>query len=537
MHSELFLKWYYPTLTCKIVSFQRENRTNFMAFCPMGHFAIDKVVLTVSSRNTMKKPHRLPLYLLSSILAWLSPQCLPAGTGPKAPKNVVVILVDDLGWADLGCYGSTFHDTPNLDALATEGTRFIQAYAASPVCSPTRAALMTGKHPVRVGITDWIKGFVKENPPLITPEDRHELALDEVTMAEILKKHGYTTGYFGKWHLGETEEFWPEYQGFDENYGGFSKGSPPGGYYSPYKNPRLTDGPEGEYLTDRLTDEAIEFMHRNRESPFLLYLAFYTVHTPIQGCAEWDDHYAAKRENLPYLDPDATREEGPAKTRLHQTNAKYAAMVRSMDGNVGRLLKELESLGLDDETVVVFTSDNGGLSTQGGRIAPTSVLPLRAGKGWCYEGGIRVPLIIRAPGRVKPGTVSKQTAISMDILPTVLDLAGLPQQPQRHLDGISLGKAIADPGNIQPRTLIWHFPHYHASRWTPGTAMRKGDWKIIHRYESQSLELYNLADDPGEQNDLAMEHPALLEQLRTELDNWHQSMGSGIPQPITPTDK
>lgn len=499
-------------------------------FCPKSHFAIDPRAIGVSSRNPMKSyPTPLRRLVLTALIALL-PLSQFAESAAPAPKNVVVVLVDDLGWADLGCYGSTFHDTPNLDALAAGGIRFTQAYSASPVCSPTRAALMTGKHPVRVDITDWIRGFEKKNPPLLTPEDRDELALEEVTMAEIFKEHGYRTGYIGKWHLGETEEFWPEFQGFDENFGGFSKGSPMGGYYSPYKNPRLEDGPDGEYLTDRLTDEAIGFLHRNRENPFLLYLAFYTVHTPIEGCAKWDAFYAEKRKTLPYADPDATREEGPAITRLHQADAKYAAMVRSMDENVGRLLAELKALGLDEETVVVFTSDNGGLSTQS-RLAPTSVLPLRAGKGWCYEGGIRVPLIIRAPGFSQAGSLSEQPAISMDILPTVLDLAGLPQRPQLHLDGMSLSPAIADPAEVESRTLVWHFPHYHGSLWTPGTALRRGDLKIIQRYESGSVEIYNLADDPGERHDLSGERPELREHLRAELDGWHHSMGSGIPRP------
>ncbi|MEX0330195.1 MAG: sulfatase [Puniceicoccaceae bacterium] len=478
----------------------------------------------------MKCDRRLPRSLILVVFSTLLLAPLLYGSPKTDTRNVIIVLVDDLGWADLGCYGSTFHDTPNLDALAAEGIRFTQAYAASPVCSPSRAALMTGRHPVRVDITDWIKGFVKKDPLLQTPEDRDELALEEVTMAEILKEHGYKTGYFGKWHLGETEDYWPEAQGFDENYGGFSKGSPPGGYYAPWNNPRLENGPEGEYLTDRLTDEAIGFLHRNRESPFLIYLAYYTVHTPIEGCAEWDDHYADKREGLALPDPDATRPEGPAKTRLHQSNAKYAAMVRSMDENVGRLLAELKDLGLEDDTVVVFTSDNGGLSTGGGRQIPTSVLPLRAGKGWCYEGGIRVPLIIRAPDRTTPGTVSAQATISMDLLPTVLDLAGRPLQPERHLDGISLGAAIAEPDECQPRSLVWHFPHYHAGQWTPGTAMRVGDWKIIQRYETGSFELYNLRDDPGEQDDLTEEQPHVLEVMRSSLEAWHAAMGSGIPR-------
>ena len=453
-------------------------------------------------------------------------------TKTATPKNVVIVVVDDLGWTDLGCYGSTFHDTPRIDALAAQGIRFTEAYAAASVCSPTRAALMTGRHPVRVGITDWITGFEEKDPLLKTPEDRHQLALGEVTLAEALKAHGYTTGYFGKWHLGETAEFWPEHQGFDVNKGGFSKGSPPGGYYSPYKNPRLADGPEGEYLTDRLTEEAIHFIKENQSRPFLAYLAFYTVHTPIQGCDKWDAHYREKRETLGLADPGPTVPEGDARTRLHQSDPQYAAMVRSLDENIGRLLDELESLGLAEDTLVVFTSDNGGLSTQSGRIAPTSVRPLRAGKGWLYEGGIRIPLIVRAPGTTPPGSLSGQTAISMDLMPTVLDLLGLPARPELHRDGISLVPAMRKPALAVPRTLVWHYPHYHASSWKPGSAMRAGDWKLVVHYETGKRELFNLAEDPGETTDRANEYPETLENLTRRHTEWLEQMGAAVPTPI-----
>lgn len=465
-----------------------------------------------------------------TLLAGLLASGAPVAAEAPRPANVVVILVDDLGWADLGCTGSTFYETPNVDALAASGIRFTTAYAAAAVCSPTRAALMTGRHPVRLDITDWIPGFEKKNPPLDTPQDRDALALEETTLAEALQAHDYATGYFGKWHLGETEPFWPEHQGFAVNIGGFSKGTPPGGYYPPYQNPRLADGPDGEYLTDRLTDEAIGFVRQHKDDPFFLYLAFYTVHTPIQGCAKWDAFYEEKRRSLAGEDPDATRPEGPAKTRLEQTDAKYAAMVRSMDENVGRLMAELDALGIADNSIVVFTSDNGGLSTQPGHVAPTSVLPLRAGKGWCYEGGIRVPLIIRAPGTTRAGTTSNQAAISMDLFPTLLDLAGLPQQPDLHLDGVSLVPAISDPETIQPRTLVWHYPHYHSSGWTPGTAIRSGNWKLIERYETGTLELYNLAADPGEAADLASAKPERLAELQATLDAWRTRMGADLPK-------
>ena len=295
---------------------------------------------------------------------------LPGCKTQKTPHpNVVFILVDDLGWKDLGCYGSEFYDTPNLDAFAREGVRFTNAYSASPVCSPSRAAIMTGKHPVRVNITDWIPGMSLEdaiNPRLIPPEDIHNLPLEEITLAEALKEHQYKTFFAGKWHLGETPEFWPENQGFDINIGGNSTGSPAGGYYSPYKNPRLEDGPAGEYLTDRLTDESLSFLDTAGQGPFLLYLSFYTVHAPIQGCDQYDSLYVEKKNDLPDKGKTEVRDEHDGKTRINQTDPKYAAMVRSMDKNVGRLLSALKEHHLMDNTIIIFTSDNGGLTTKKG---------------------------------------------------------------------------------------------------------------------------------------------------------------------------
>ena len=469
-------------------------------------------------------------------LLWVVLGFLPFSVGAEQehhrPKNVVVVLVDDLGWADLACYGSEFNDTPNLDELAARGTRFNQAYAASPVCSPTRAALMSGRDPVRLGITDWIPGHrVPPGRLLETPPIRSELAPDEVTLGELYKEHGYTTGYFGKWHLGIDEAYWPEHRGFDVNKGGISVGTPPGGYYSPYDNPRLEDGPEGEYLTNRLTDEAIAFIRGNRDDPFLVYLAFYSVHGPIQGYDKWDAYYEAKSESLPAEVREAYEIEGIARTRLHQSDPLYAAMVRAVDDNVGRLLAELEALGLDERTVVVFTSDNGGMSTRGGRnLAPTSNKPLRAGKSWGYEGGLRVPLIIRAPDHPHPGAVSEQTSISMDLMPTLLDLTGLPSRPDLHLDGISLVPALADPDYTEARTLTWHYPHYHTYGWTPGSAIRSGDWKMLLFYETGNRQLYNLAEDIGETRDLANQHPRRLDDLTDLLNKRLDAIGAQIPQ-------
>ena len=457
-----------------------------------------------------------------------------SGAERSSRPNVVFILVDDLGWTDLGCYGSTFYDTPHVDRLAESGVRFTNGYAASPVCSPTRAAIMSGKNPVRLQITDWIPGMIPMRPEsanrywLRQPPIINQLPHEEVTIAETLQTAGYQTFYAGKWHLGH-EAHWPQTQGFEINQGGHHKGAPPGGYYSPYKNPILVDGPEGEYLTDRLGQEAVNFIeNRDTDRPFLLYLAFYTVHTPIQGCNEFDDEYRLRADKLPKGVANRKIKEHRAKTRMTQSNPKYAAMVRSMDKNVGRVLSALEEQGLDDNTLVIFTSDNGGLSTQGGG-GPTSVRPLRAGKGWCYEGGTRVPLIIRAPGVSESGETCDSPAISMDFYPTILEYAGLDLLPNLHQDGVSLVPQLQAPDQTQSRTLVWHFPHYHGSTWAPGSAIRDGDWKLVEFYETGQLELYNLADDLSEQHDLAKSNPQKAEQLKAKMHETLDGMGALYP--------
>ncbi len=449
---------------------------------------------------------------------------------PQRP-NFLFILVDDLGWTDLGCYGSSFYETPNLDRLADEGIRFTDAYAACPVCSPTRAAIMTGKHPVRVDITDWIPGRNPKDRKLLGPQDRNELELGELTIAEALKQRGYTTFFAGKWHLG-GEGFYPEEQGFDINKGGHEKGSPSGGYYSPYKNPKLADGPEGEYLTDRLTDESIAFLKEHKDDPFLLYLSFYTVHTPIQACKRHLQRFREKAATLPPPVGPVERKEHDGVTRLRQDLPEYATMVYAMDENIGRLLKALDDLGLSDKTAVIFTSDNGGLSTLKNRGYPTSNLPLRAGKGWCYEGGIRVPLILRAPGVSRKGAVCQEPVISMDFFPTMLELAGLPLMPQRHVDGFSLVPLLkGEKSRLQRDALYWHYPHYHGSTWTPGAAIRARDWKLIEFYDYGKVELYNLKDDIGEEHDLAAEMPEKRDELLAALHNWQKKLGAKMPTP------
>ena len=443
--------------------------------------------------------------------------------------NFLFFLVDDMGWADIGANGSTFHETPHIDRLAKSGMRFTQGYAAGSVCSPTRASIMTGKHPVRVDITDWIPGQSnRPTNPLLHPEDRHSLPLEEVTLAEALKQHGYQTFFAGKWHLGNEGE-WPTNQGFDINIGGHHKGSPPGGYYAPWTNPTLKAKRKGEYLTERLTEESAKFLEsRDKAKPFLLYLSYYNIHTPIQPYKKRIDHYKSKAEKS-FTGPTPFEVEHDGKTRTRQDNPALASMVAAVDDSVGALLDKLEELKLDDNTVVIFFSDNGGLSTLG-RIGPGCNLPLRAGKGWLYEGGIREPTLIRAPGVTQPGSVSNKPMISMDFFPTMLDLAGLPLQPKLHVDGRSLLSQLKGNDTGQ-RTLHWHYPHYHGSSWKPGASIRDGDWKLIEFYHYKNFELYNLAKDPGERTNLAKRNPSKAAELRAKLSAWQKQMKAKMPVP------
>lgn len=469
---------------------------------------------------------RLFLVLLMALL--LGPAS--ASEAPDARPSFLFILVDDLGWRDLGCYGSTFYDTPHLDALAASGMRFTQGYAAHPVCSPTRAAIMTGKNPARVGITDWIPGKNPKGRKLLGPDDLHALPLEEVTLAEALRKRGYRTFFAGKWHLGSRGHF-PEDQGFEVNKGGHHRGSPPGGYYSPYKNPKLEDGPEGEYLPDRLTDETLRLIESHRDEPFLAFLSFYTVHTPIQAARRHIEKYREKAAELPELEGPAQLPEHDAFTKARQDNPAYASMIHAMDENVGRLLRKLEELELDKRTVVVFTSDNGGRSTLPRRGSPTSNLPLRAGKGWCYEGGVRVPLIVRAPGITEPRSACDVPVWSADLYPTLIELAGLAPLPAEHRDGLGLLPLLRGGGTLPRDFLVWHYPHYHGSAWRPGSAIRAGKWKLIEFYEQGKVELYDLAEDPGERQDLARKMPAKARELRSKLSGYLRSVDAKMPRP------
>ena len=442
--------------------------------------------------------------------------------------NFVFFLVDDMGMMDLGTYGSTFHETPNIDKLAKTGMKFNYGYAACPVCSPTRASIMTGRHPVRVEITDWIPGSSnnKKNK-LLHPGDRDNLALKEVTIAEELKGHGYQTFFAGKWHLG-NEGHWPTDQGFDFNIGGHHRGSPPGGYYAPWNNPTLEAKKKDEYLTEHLTEESTRFLeNRDSDKPFLLYLSYYNIHTPIQAYRKHIGHYQKKAEKFSGTTP--TEQEHSGQTRMRQDNPALASMVSAVDDSVGTLLAKLDELGLSDDTVVIFFSDNGGLSTKP-KMGPGSNSPLRAGKGWLYEGGIREPTIVRAPGVTKPGSVSDQPVVSMDFFPTMLELAGLPLKPNLHADGRSLLPELTGKKG-KPRPLYWHYPHYHGSTWKPGASIREGDWKLIKFYDQEKVELYNLKKDPSEKKDLAKKNSAKSKELENKLLAWQKQMNAKLPKP------
>jgi arylsulfatase A-like enzyme len=448
----------------------------------------------------------------------------------REPMNILLFLVDDLGQRDLGCYGSTFYETPNLDRLASQGNRFTDAYAACPVCSPTRASLMTGQWPQRSGITDFIGAPLlpsswKRNTRLLPASYKDRLPLDSITIAEMFRQSGYATFFAGKWHLG-PEGWWPEDQGFQQNLGGTSQGGPYGGnkYFSPFDNPRLPDGPAGEHLPDRLANETIKFIESHRDQPFFACFSFYSVHTPLMARPDLQRKYEQKRERLGLQTTWGV--EGEREVRLVQDHAIYAAMVEAMDSAVGKVLGKLDDLGIADSTLVLFTSDNGGLSTSEGW--PTSNSPLRAGKGWLYEGGIRVPLLARWPGTSSAGASISYPVATPDLFPTMLQAAGILPHPEQPVDGISLLPAIR--GLAMPdRSLYWHYPHYGNQGGAPGAAIRKGNWKLIHWYEEDRDELYRLSDDIEERRDLSNSHTDVRVQLRDELARWQKDLSVAYP--------
>jgi arylsulfatase A-like enzyme len=442
-------------------------------------------------------------------MASLAGGALSARALEAAKTNFVFILADDFGWRDLGCYGNQYYSTPNIDRLAAEGARFTNAYAACPVCSPTRASIMTGKYPVRTGVTDWIVGRKHhEKGPVTTPRTATELKLAETTIAERLKPAGYRSASVGKWHLG-GEGFSPTDQGFDVNIGGNHSGSPPRSpkpYFGPFELPNLKAGAD-EFLTERLTQAAAGFIEQNKANPFLVYLPHYTVHLPL-GARE----------------ADIARHKAKAQGRY---NATYAAMVESLDQSVGQVLAAIDRAGVADRTMVIFFADNGGLRYEGAsKQLITDNSPLRAGKGHLYEGGIREPLIVRYPGVLKPGAAVDTPVSSVDFYPTMCDAAGT--QPG-DVDGVSLMPLLRG-GKLKQRPLFWHYPHYSNQGGEPGSAIREGDWKLIEFHADGRRELFNLRADQSETRNLLQKEPAVVKRLAARLDEWRKKAGAIMPQ-------
>ena len=443
-----------------------------------------------------------------TVLLSLSACCLVSATAHAAPAmrpNIIFVLADDLGWAELGCYGNKFNRTPNLDKLAGQGVRFTDAYAAAPVCSPYRASFIAGQYPARVGITDYLR-----------PNDPKNLSTDHLTVAEMLRSAGYATGMMGKWHLSGyknhgAREVPPTAHGFDQAILTENRGIGGGSYFHPYHfNRQIKPRLPNEYLVDRMNLEAVEFIQRNKHRPFFLYLSHYAVHTRMVGKPALVAKYQAKP--------------GPGKgNRARRNNPHLAAQLESIDQGVGMIINKLDKLGLAQRTLLIFTSDNGGED----RV--TSNAPLRAGKSTLYEGGIRVPLIVRYPGVVPSGTVCKTPVCSIDFYPTFLEALGIQPDPKQKLDGVSILPLLKNPkARLARDTLYWHYPlerpHFLGGR--SGGAIRQGDWKLKESFKTGKLELYNLADDIGERNDLSASMPEKVKQLHEKLSAWRRSVGA-----------
>ncbi|MFC1564998.1 sulfatase [candidate division KSB1 bacterium] len=454
---------------------------------------------------------------------------IDCGSPADERPNVILINVDDLGWTDLSCYGSEYYETPNIDRLAAQGMRFTNAYASCAVCSPTRASIMTGRYPARIGVTDWIhhldeKGYESyeksenpvefvgnENRSLLCPPNPYWMELEEITIAEVLKEAGYVTCHVGKWHLG-YESWFPDKQGFDFNYGGTEIGQPPS-YFDPYhlneQRPDISTLPprrEGEYLTDRESDEAVNFIREHKDGPFFLNMCHYAVHTPLQSKEELEQKYEQK-------------------PKTNHTNAVYAGMIESVDQAVGRLMDVLEETGISDNTMIIFTSDNGGLLGHS-----TDNSPLRSGKGYPYEGGIRIPLIVKWHNVIEEGVESDVPATSTDHFPTICEAADIKPQDGRAIDGVSIMPVLRNASGIARESLFWHFPHYRGRDVAPYSIIRKGEWKLIKRYEGKEFELFDLKNDLSETNDLSEQMPEKVSELDSDLMNWLADTGAKIPR-------
>lgn len=464
--------------------------------------------------NLLSLRRRALCMAAAMLLGLLATGCGPAaevGRTAERPPNIVFILIDDLGWSDLPAYGNPFHETPNLDGLVADGMRFTDAYAAAPVCSPTRASIQTGRYPARVGVTSHIPGHLRPFEKLADPVNRTPyLPRDEVTVAEVLRERGYATGYFGKWHLGEYDPaYTPDQQGYDEML--VSRG----GHFRMQDRliPKPEDVEPDDYLAEILTDRSLAFLEENQDQPFFLFLSHFAVHIPLHAREALIEKYENKEK------PDTG-----------VNHPVYAAMIEHVDRSVGRILDKLEELELAENTLVVFYSDNGGLRERFDRadgVVVTTNAPLRDEKGTTYEGGIRVPLIVRWPGVVEPGSVSEEIVSSVDFLPTLADAAETEAPQDRPIDGRSIVPALTQAREDTSRTIYWHYPHYHHG--VPSGAIRQGPYKLIEFFDDGHVELFNLEEDIGEQNNLAGEMPEKARALQQDLAAWRESVGADMP--------
>ena len=450
----------------------------------------------------------------------------------ETKPNILFILVDDLGYADLSVMGSEYYETPNIDKIANSGTIFTNGYAACTVCSPSRASLMTGQFPARHGITQYEGAKtgqawkeLNRHTKLLPPEYKLHLDSTLTTLPEVFKSQGYTTFFAGKWHLGSKEQkSLPTDHGFDINQGGNESGSPVGGYFSPFNNPNLTNYPEekGMSLSMKLANETSKFIKGNTTKPFLAYLSFYAVHSPIQTTQEKWEKYRNKAEKMG-IHENGFEMERVLPARKYQDNPVYAGLIEQVDEAVGSVMQTLKELNLDKNTIVVFTSDNGGVTS--GDNFSTNQLELRGGKGYQWEGGVRVPYFIYVPWMSQHGAKNNVPVSGTDLFPTLLDLSGIPLKPQNHLDGVSL-KPLLLGQNIEERPLYWHYPHYGNQGGEPSSIIRKGNWKLIYYWEDHHTELYNLETDLGERNDVSKSNSEIAEQMKTQLLEWLNSMNT-----------